>query len=149
MEISILGMPNNTLSVDLQKGPHLSIVDETETNLTKCCDYLILIPTNNEIEVYFIEAKATIRDELTKKCPKSFQQIISTLPIFEYLTKMVEVHYPQYSTRTNKYFVVIGEKVSPRLDKTRVKPTPVMEQSVGNKKFKIIVSTNIPLKFLK
>ena len=145
MEIILSDMPSDRLIVRVpDKGrAHLGIVKDTN-NYKKSCDYLIFIPCGKKMDIYFIEMKKTFHGDNKK----SHQQIISTIPVFEYLKKMIEVHH-SIPKIINIHFVIVYGKISGRLDKQGVKPRSSKVQRFRNKKFKIFYSENIPFKQLK
>ena len=151
MEVEVSHLPNDGLKICVpgQKA-HLRIINNTQ-NYKQSCDYLIFIPRDNHIDVYFIEMKKTLRFDKNDIPQKACDQILCTVPMFDYLILMGKTHFPnQKNKEINKYFAVIGEKTSEKLDKQKVKPEKPKKCSYKNERFRIIYSSSsIPLEQLR
>ena len=119
MEVDILSPPPCILIVDIEKLGHLARLKINETQ--RICDYLLISEINGCICVIFVELKKTLTNEERGK-----DQLRRSLPIFKYLTSVLEVHYERIlsSTSISLNYILIAEKLHPRLDKQPVKASP-------------------------
>ena len=151
MTVEISHLPNDVLKICVPGGKtHLEIIND-RIHYKQSCDFLILISQNNHIDVYFIEMKKTpILDE--NHIPqKACDQILCTVPVFDYLISMGQTHFPTEKKKNiYKYFAIIGEKKYEKLDKQQVKSKKSKKCSYKNEKFRIIYSSSsIPLEHLR
>ena len=151
MVVDVSHLPNDGLRICFpREKTHLGIINDWR-NYKQSCDFLILIPQDNHIDVYFIEMKKTLRLDENHIPQKACNQILCTVPVFDYLISMGKTHSPtQEKKEIYKYFAVIGEKISEKLDKQKVKSEKFKKCSYKNEKFRIIYSSSsIPLKHLQ
>lgn len=151
MKVSVSDIPCNSLVIKIpdKNKAHMAIVKDRE-GYKAFCDFLILTaPHDNEVvDVYFVEMKKTARLNSGGVPYKACKQIISTLPIFEYLREMVEVHHSK-TPKITQHFVIISEKRSGRLDKQNVKAKASKETKFEGSTFKIIWSNRVSYNQLK
>ena len=141
MNIKVTDVPKGGVVVKIPGGSHSAMIDN-QKGYTKICDYLILVPCNDHIDVYFIELKKSLNPDPQGIPEKGCNQIICTIPVLEYLVSMVNIHHGK-NEKVNQHYVVIGEKWSPRVDKQSVKPSNPQFVCHKSKKFKIILSSSI------
>ena len=142
MKVNITKLGNDWLVITIPSNHHLGMVQEG--NWRKTCDKLILIANDNQIDVYFIEMKKTLKLNQEDIPEDAFMQILSTRPIFEYLVSMVK-NYFQGQYKIRRHYVVIYEKQAGRLDKQRVKPQIVNSYRYRRETFKCILSVSYPI----
>ena len=145
MKVSITGLPKNGLIICIPTGVHLSIVKDKikggAFNYKQSCDKLILIPTNRDINAYFIEMKKTFSFDNMSQREKACNQILGTIPILDYLISMVKLHFGKQCRVKKYYFVIIAEKRMLRLNKGNVKARTREKNQYKNRNFKIIYSS--------
>ena len=156
MRVNITELPSNGLKIVMRtgrsghSGVHIAI---TKEEYKKSCDYLILVPDNNHVDLYFIELKKTLRPDIEGVPTKACQQILSTVPIWDYLVSMIKIFNEEAKViekyKIIKHFVVIAENENQKRDKQSKKLSP-NEILYKKKRFKVILhSKNIPMANLK
>ncbi len=127
---------------------HPDIIEENP-GYRKSCDFIIFIPDKNHLEVYFIELKKSLHNKVVRN--KAFCQILSTVPVLEYLISKIRIHHGE-QLKTTMHFAIIAEKLSNRLDKQPVKPgryKPIKFMH-GQNEFRVVHSlSKIDLSWLK
>ena len=119
MEINIEGFRKDGLKIHIdfnKKMKHkfyLKIINDTEGHKMSC-DYLILSSNSSGTDVYFIEMKKTIADRQDDRFENACNQILATVPFWDYLVSMVKIHYDRKLNTDNikKHFVVIASRTS-------------------------------------
>ena len=148
MEVQLTKLPKYGIIINVPAGgkSHLGIINNKKKHLARSCDNLILIEGDDCIDVYFIEMKETLtQGERTK----AVDQILHTIPTWDYIYSMVKVHFKQ-NKNTNSHFAIIAKRSSNSFDKQKVKPQPPEIFTCRDKQFKIIYSASkIPLSDLK
>ena len=149
MQVNVTGLSNNGLIISgLERKSHFNILNE-QKDYDKFCDYLIFVPHNGCIDVYFIEMKTTLNFDIDGVPDVACKQILCSIPTLDYLISMVKIHFGK-EQKINKHFIVIAEKISKRLDKQKVKADKLKKCKYKNEQFKIIHSTlTIPFASLK
>lgn len=122
---------------------HPVIIDKKKKNYGKSCDYLFLMPNTKCIDVYFIELKKTISGKNDPELSDKSDQILFTIPVWEYLVSMVDIHFDKKprikKSRIKKHFVVIAEQTSNEIAKQTISPEPQPYRH-KNRKFKLAYS---------
>ena len=146
MEVNLTKLPKHGLIITMpEQGAHLGMASQKE-GLFVFCDNLILIENNDCIDVYFIEMKQSLGRKQKKKAT---DQILHTIPIWDYIASMVNIHFEK-NKKTNSYFTIIVKRSSSSLDKQKVRSESSEIFTCRGKKFKIIYSAStIPLSHLK
>lgn len=149
MKITLIQLPKNGLLITIpQVKAHIGIINNSKRGLTQSCYNLILIERDDCIDVYFIEMKKSLSPSGNKE--KACNQILHTVPIWEYIVSMAKYHCKKEKKVNPPYFAIIAEKSSKNLDKQQVKSAPPNYFIHGGKRFRIIYSAStIPLKQLK
>ena len=139
-----IGEDTNEVSViNLGKGPHSSLICP-ESGYKKICDYLILIPGEEDrVAALFLELKATWKGE-------GKDQLYASMPFLDYIQSMIRHHFGKEYIFTPAFFL-IANKDAKRLAKGRVRPEPermASFETINNKKMdvKLIFSNVIPFK---
>lgn len=137
------------ISVPEKGRAHISMLEE-KTGCTIACDYLILVPSKDCVDVYFIEMKKNLaRDRKGKLLNnKGCEQILHTTPVLDYLTSMVDIHFGE-KKRVNRHFCIIAERNSSNLDKQKLKHNPSLKYTYHGERFNVIYSTTMPFECLK
>ena len=139
MEVNIVELRKEGLKI------HIDINDKTKFKFypkiinntgghKMSCDYLILLPNSSGTDVYFIEMKKTIRNTQDYKFKEACDQILATVPIWDYLVSMVKIHCDKKLNTDNikKHFVVIAKRKSNK----PIKPDTKDTEQRDNRKFK-------------
>ncbi len=150
MKVSITNLPQGGIIIKVPQNATSSIMIDAGEDYNKSCDYLILLPDNNHIHAYFIELKKSLHHDKNGVPRQACQQILSTIPMLDYLCSMIKIHFEK-TKDIQMHFTVIAEKYSEKLDKQGVKPSNHLKSvSYRNEKFKIIYSSlTIPLAHLR
>lgn len=144
-KVTLLDVPVDSFVVRLPSDrSHLRIVNKNKQDYNKSCDYIIFTWQSEKLDVYFIELKKTLSDT---KNTDAYTQIIATLPILEYLIKMVEIHHAE-TARVKCHFVVIAEKIA-QYGKQKLNPKMPVKIQYKKRNFSVIYSTRVPFKSLK
>ena len=107
----------------------------------KSCDYLILIPRNNQndhTDIYFIEMKTTLS---CKKIYEACDQIISTIPPLDYLISIIKNHLEK-DPNFDPHFIILGLKAHKNLPKRTIKSESPECITVKKHKFAVIYPVN-------
>ncbi len=144
MRVTITNLPAGGLIINIPSTPvSFSIIDnEKGRGYAQSCDNLILIPQDDCTDVYFIEMKRTLRLDESGVPQQACQQIISTIPVLDYLHSMVKIHFGE-TQKITMHFTVIAEKYFERLDKRLTKPMRLEKYIYKEKEFKTIHSQSI------
>jgi len=166
MKIDITRVPKNGLKILVPSGAHTKMVAETiegkSSGYKRSCDCLVLEPrASGVLDVYFIELKKTLHQGNDSVLQEAFKQILSTIPIWDYLVSMVYIHLAKKSkikknfiekNFINKHFVVIAKEGTERIDKrgaSLISPNKY-EYKSDDEVFKVIHSSpRIPLHQLR
>lgn len=142
VRFTITKSPDNGLKLSIPAGgkAHSGII-ESKTNYKKSCDFLIVVPQNeNNIDIYFLEIKETLHPDENGIPVQACKQILFTTPVWEYLNSMMRTHF-DIRPEITKHFVVLAEKELNRLDKQLTKLTKsqsLRECQYRGKNFKVI-----------
>lgn len=113
MSFKITDMPASSMAVKIGRLGHINGLKDG--GWKQICDYLLVIPIGDDWFTVLIEMKKTLSDE-----NKAKEQLIRTIPVFEYLKSLCEIE-TQQSWRVVTHYVVIAERASVRLAKERIK----------------------------
>jgi len=166
MKVDITMVPKNGLKILVPSGAHTKMVAETiegkRSGYKRSCDYLILVlRAGGAIDVYFIELKKTLHQGNDSVLQEAFKQILSTIPLWDYLISMVYIHLAKGSkikknfvekNFVNKHFVVIAKKGAEFVGKRRIsrRSSNRYEYKFGDEIFKVIHSLKeIPIHQLR
>ena len=154
MEVEILGLPNEGLTINptTKNGKnqfHPAIIADKK-NYKKSCDYLIIVPNTNIVDVYFIELKKTISTVENPIFERACDQILYTIPAWKYLVSMVAIHHP-VRVKIEEHYVVITKRSSETIYKKSIKDKHQYEyHEYKNKGFTLVYSPGmISFKSLK
>ena len=118
MKVALENLPVPILAVRVEKLSHLAL---KEGPWNQKCDYLLFFASNDTDHVIFVELEKTLGNKR-----KSKEQLRRSLPFLEYLRSVCDVEHgletPQ--SRVSIGYFLIGEKLSPRLDKHSVRVGP-------------------------
>ena len=103
------------------------------------CDYLIVVPRTSTIDVYFIELRKTVSGNRSPKFEYACNQILNTVPVWDYLVSMVERHFNEKKRKINQHFVVIANSTSTKTKKRRT--SRPMHYNRDGKNFTLAYST--------
>ena len=150
VEFNITGLVDTGLLISFTPTDevHSRAISNT-LGFKKICDKLLFLPADDHIDVYFIEIKTSLHPTSKGIATGACDQILSTVPVLDYLISMARVHY-NTQKNVNRYFVVLASKISPKLRKQGVKGKEFLQQPYKGEKFKIIHSVStIPFAHLK
>ncbi|MDE0510725.1 MAG: hypothetical protein OXI88_02925 [Gammaproteobacteria bacterium] len=142
MEVRITKPANDWLVINIPDNHHLGMVDKG--NWRKTCDKLILVAGRNQVDVYFIEMKKTLRPNQEDIPEDAFMQILCTIPTLDYLVSMVK-NYFQEQYGIKQHYAVIYEKRTATLDKQRIKPQIADSYKFRRESFRCISSVSGPI----
>lgn len=142
MKVRITKPVSDWLVINIPNDHHLGMVDQG--NWRKTCDKLILVANCNEVDVYFIEMKKTLRPNQEDVPEDAFMQILCTIPTLDYLVSMVK-NYFQEQYRIKRHYAVIYEKRTSKLDKQRIKPRLADSYKFRRESFRCVLSVSNPL----
>ncbi len=116
MEVEVIGIPSDVVAIDMDRIGHLQ-KGFKNSDCMQICDYLLVCEVDGKDVAIFVELKSTL--SLDEKKP--MEQLRRSLPLLEYLRSVCRIHrrLKSYRSVDARYFL-IGEKISPRLDKQRV-----------------------------
>ena len=133
MEVEVFGVPADLTVINMKMIGSLSGLKDGEWK--QRCDYLIVREEEGVDHAVFVELKRT----LNKDKKKALDQLRRSVPFLEYFRKICELHFtddPIQSEIALRY-VMISERISPRLDKQPVKPV----RRLPSEEFKNIMVT--------
>ncbi len=113
MSFRITGVPASATAVKIDRLGHLKGMRDGRWK--RNCDYLMVIPAGDGWCSILIEMKKTLSEENRAK-----EQLIRTIPVFEYLKSLCEIETQQSWEIVTRY-VVIAERASARLAKDRIR----------------------------
>ena len=114
----------------------------------RSCDYLIIVPSTSAIDVYFIELKKTVSGNRSRKFEYACDQILNTVPVWDYIVSMVEKHFNEKKTKISQHFVIIANSTITSTKKRRT--NRLMHCKHEGKNFTLAYSTKgVSLKDLK
>jgi hypothetical protein len=133
MSISVKGLPQDALLIRIPSGKaHLSMLADKK-NIKQSCDFVLLASDDSHVNVYFIELKKRLTVDWDDVPEDACKQILSTIPILDYLTSKARVHF-QTPEKIQQYYVVLAESTG---QKGLIKPKAV--RSCKYKKFKFMI----------
>ncbi len=116
MQVDMIGVPGDVTVVNIDKIGELSGI---RGEFKSRCDYLILFQKANADVAVFVELKKTIAEG-----SKGLRQLHRSPPYLQYLRTVCSIHCEnkvQPSASVTMRYLLIGEKVSPRLSKQRIR----------------------------
>ena len=140
---TIIESPDDGLKFSIPAGgkAHSGIVQNVQ-NYRRSCDFLIIAPHDKKnIDVYFVEIKETLSPDKNGIPIRACDQIRFTVPVWEYLNSMVQIHFG-VRHKIRKHFVVLARK-NRVIDKLPIKfrqRSPINERRYKGENFKIIHS---------
>ena len=141
MDVRVAGTPSDIIAIDMRKIRHLPGIKGGEC--TQICDYLLVGAVKGKDVAVLVELKKTLGQN--KK--KGMEQLRRSLPILEYINSVYRIHYdlePHESKLPVRYFL-IGERISPRLDKQPVRPgRPIPSEKHKNITINMFVGSTVP-----
>ena len=117
MKVEVSRTPSGVTAIDLRKLGSFSGIKEGPWK--QRCDYLLVYEFKGKNIVIFVELKKT----LSQENKRGAEQLRRSLPLLKYLHSVCRIHYgvePDMLVTTTRY-VLIGQKMNPRLDKQPVK----------------------------
>ena len=116
MEVEVIQVPKEAVTTDLRKIGSLSGVGDGQWK--QICDYLMVCSNGDKSIAIFIELKKTLKND-----NKPQEQLRRSLPLLNYLHSICRI---EFNTTKSKALIVryflIGERLSSRFDKQRIKP---------------------------
>ena len=117
MKVEVAGVPSGVTAIDMRRIGNLSGVKYGKWK--QSCDYLLVCEFEGKDVAVFVELKKTLGPDQKK----GMEQLRRSLPLLEYLRSICRIHHGVKTDNSGvdtRYFL-IGEKISQRLDKQRVK----------------------------
>jgi hypothetical protein len=130
----------NISVINLGKNPHSSLINEYG-GYKKICDYLILVPQeNNRVVALLCELKKTYQG-------KGGEQLNASIPFLDYIQSLLHTHFDE-NRQFKHQFIIIASKMASRFDKQCVRPDPIQKQIINFKRIRItlILGETIPFK---
>ena len=113
MCVEVTSLPIASAVVEIGRLQHLSGVENGPWK--KICDYLLVIPTENQWDAVLIEMKKSLADEERAK-----EQLRRSIPVLKYLESLCAIQAERDWKVVPRYVVVV-EKKSARLDKDHIR----------------------------
>ena len=119
MRVEIPNPPESLVTINVSKLSHSSMLKDGEWK--RICDYLLVGEHESKLYACLVELKKTLTDE-----PGSREQLRRSLPLFEYLRSVCEVHFGSrgWPEGLTVRYNLIAERRNNRLDKQRVRRSP-------------------------
>jgi hypothetical protein len=130
----------NISVINLGKNPHSSLINEYG-GYKKICDYLILVPQeNNRVVALLCELKKTYQG-------KGGEQLNASIPFLDYIKSLLHTHFDE-NRQFKHQFIILASKIASRFDKQCVRPDPIQKQIINFKRIRItlILGETIPFK---
>lgn len=130
----------NISVINLGKNPHSSLINEYG-GYKKICDYLILVPQeNNRVVALLCELKKTYQG-------KGGEQLNASIPFLDYIKSLLHTHFDE-NRQFKHQFIILASKIASRFDKQPVRPDPIQKQTINFKRIRItlILGETIPFK---
>jgi len=109
----------NISVINLGKNPHSSLINEYG-GYKKICDYLILVPQeNNRVVALLCELKKTYQG-------KGGEQLNASIPFLDYIKALLHTHFDE-NRQFKHQFIIIASKMGSRFDKQTVRPNPIQK----------------------
>ena len=124
--VQLVGAPKGVAVLKMrQRGgiDHLPVFKTSELKLV--CDYLLIAQFDGRVHAIFVELKKTLTQEQRPR-----EQLRRSLPLLDYLLSVKEVDCGGADVRPDlkTSYVLIGEKISERIDKQRTRLKPGLEK---------------------
>lgn len=116
MRVTVVGLPASGAAVRVENVGHLSKLRDP---CRRVCDYLLVLETNGDTSVLFIELKKT---QTPSDRPR--EQLRRSLPILKYLLSVCEVERGTTVKSVSVRYAIVFERVSEKLDKQRIRADP-------------------------
>ncbi|MDM8555173.1 hypothetical protein QUF75_10620 [Desulfococcaceae bacterium HSG7] len=114
----------NISVINLGVNPHSSLISK-EGGFNRICDYMILIPRqNNKIVAMLCELKKTYQS-------KARDQLHASAPFLDYIQSLLLTHFDEKRQFICK-FVIIASKNAARIDKQTTRPNPITSETITN-----------------
>lgn len=151
MTVAITQIPGPGLWLKLpSEGKAHSGILQSKKGYRQSCDGMIFIPRKDGLHVYLVELKTTLDPNWDGVPEAACKQILSTIPVMDYLIAMAKIHCQEKEQKLYRHLVVIAKKKAARLDKQGVKVEKFQTCRYAGKTFKVIHSAaQIPLRALQ
>ena len=107
MEVQVVALSPHVTAIRTSECGHLSALGEGPWR--KMCDYLLIITSDCEIHVIFVELKKTLKPN---KKETAQEQLRRSLPFLDYLLSVCEVEGSNVEkTRITTKYVIIAERL--------------------------------------
>ena len=113
MTVSVAGLPEGSTVIDMGEMGELRGIKDGHRK--QKCDYLLVCRIGDGDEAVFVELKLKLSNE-----KKAKEQLRWSLPYLYHLRSVCRVEYGASPRRVPARYVMIGERLGPRLSKQRV-----------------------------